>query len=113
MKSTDFINGIYKECVTNQLELYKHLLENTPNATDPTWIETIKIYKSLTNEEKKSILQFFKIVEVNTIASMLAIIDGDKAIYDDFISFSLIPENSENISGNLTNEFLQRDEMID
>lgn len=113
MKSTDFINGIYEECVTKQLELYNHLLENTPNATDPVWIENIKIYNSLTNEEKESMVQFFKIIEVNTIASLLAIIDGDKAISDDFVSFNLIPENSENISGNLTNEFLQRDEVIE
>ncbi|MFC7346934.1 hypothetical protein ACFQO9_09430 [Chryseobacterium zhengzhouense] len=113
MKSTDFINGIYKECITNQIELYENLLENTQNATDPIWIETIKIYKSLTNEEKISILKFFKIIEVNTVASLLSIIDGDKAIYDDFISFDLIPQNSENISGNLTNEFLQKDDMTD
>lgn len=112
MKSTDFINGIYKECISNQLKLYKNLLENTTNATDPIWIETIKIYKSLTKEEKKHILQFFKIIEVNTIASLFSIIDGNKAISDNFISFDLIPEGSENISGNLTDEFLQIDDEI-
>lgn len=113
MKSTDFINGIYDECITKQLNLYKNLLENTKNPTDPIWVEAIKIYNSLEEKEKESILKFFKIIEVNTVASLLSIIDGDKAIYDDFISFDLIPEKSENISGNLTYEFLQKDDMTD
>lgn len=110
--STDFINGIYKECITDQLKLYENLLENTANATDPVWIDIINIYKKLNDKEKTSFISFLKIVEVNTIASLLSIIDGDKPIHEDFVSFELKPENEENISGNLTYQFLEKDDLV-
>lgn len=112
MTSIDFINGIYKECVTEQLKLYESLLENTSNATDPVWIEIINVYKKLDDREKKSFIDFLKIVEVNTIASLLSIVDGDKPINNDFSTFEFKTENGENMSGNLTYTFLEKDDLV-
>ena len=112
MTSINFINGIYKECIKDQLKLYENLLENTANATDPIWIDIINIYKKLNDREKKSFIDFLKIVEVNTIASLLSIVDGDKPINDDFLSFELKAENGENMSGNLAYTFLEKDDLI-
>lgn len=111
MTSINFIDGIYKECVTEQLKLYENLLENTSNATDPIWTNIINIYKTFSDIEKKSFIDFLKIVEVNTIASLLSIIDGDKPINNDFSSFELKTESGENISGNLTYTFLEKDDL--
>lgn len=111
MTAKNFSDGIYKECIMDQLQLYENLLENIANATDPIWIDIINIYKKLNDREKKSFLDFLKIVEVNTIASLLSIIDGDKAMNDDFLSFELKAENGENMSGNLTYTFLEKDDL--
>ncbi|MDY3351213.1 hypothetical protein PG593_08640 [Riemerella anatipestifer] len=112
MTAEKFINGIYKECVTDQLKIYENLLENTPKATDPTWIDIINIYKNLSVKEKKSFIDFLKIVEVNTVASILSIIDGDKPINNNFLTFELKSESGENMSGDLTYRFLEKDDLI-
>lgn len=111
MKSKDFTNGIYRECVTDQLKLYKELLENTENATEPVWINIINIYKNFKEKDKSTFIDFLKIVEVNTIASLLSIIDGDKPIKNDFLTFEL-KEEGENLTGNLTHDFLELDDLL-
>ena len=52
MTAKNFSDGIYKECIMDQLQLYENLLENIANATDPIWIDIINIYKKLNDREK-------------------------------------------------------------
>ncbi|MFB3164969.1 transposase [Neobacillus sp. 179-J 1A1 HS] len=79
-----FVKSLYKSIVQENLELYKSLYKttNVTSNTDDYWRKALGLYINL-GEENKGVL--FKIIEqtmIDTISSMLGIIDGSSTLID-------------------------------
>lgn len=56
----NFIKSIYKTIVEEGKEEYKELLDNTTleEVTDKYWVEALKLYNDLTEENKERLIKF-------------------------------------------------------
>ncbi|PRA94538.1 transposase [Chryseobacterium sp. MYb7] len=108
MKAEEFVKILNRDVIKANLELYKSLLENTNEATDPIWKSILPMYINFSREEKEVFLKFLRIVEINTLSHVLGILDGTTHadnIEEDFI---LMTENkNEKINEDLQDLFLE------
>lgn len=77
-----FIRSLYKTIVQEGKSEYKELLDNTniDDATDKYWISALQLYGNLTEDNKKELLEVIELVIIDTISSMLGIIDGSSTL---------------------------------
>ncbi len=77
-----FIKSLYKTIVQEGKSEYKDLLENTKveDATDKYWISTLQLYDNLTEENREKLMGVIELVMIDTISSMLGIIDGSSTL---------------------------------
>lgn len=76
MKASEFIKAIRQNVITGDHTLYRDLLDNSDNASDPVWKSILPMYKSLTEDQKKSFLDFLRFVQVNTVSHIFEVLDG-------------------------------------
>ncbi|WP_027634476.1 hypothetical protein [Clostridium hydrogeniformans] len=77
-----FIRSLYKTIVQEGKNEYKELLDNTnvEEATDKYWISALQLYENLTEENKKKLMGVIELVMIDTISSILGIIDGSSTL---------------------------------
>ncbi|MFB1052311.1 transposase [Paraliobacillus sp. JSM ZJ581] len=77
-----FIRSLYKTIVQEGKSEYKGLLENTrvEDATDKYWISALQLYDNLTEENREKLMRVIELVMIDTISSMLGIIDGSSTL---------------------------------
>lgn len=77
-----FIKSLYKTIIQDGKGEYKGLLENTKleDATDKYWISTLELYDNLTEENREKLMKVIELVMIDTISSMLGIIDGSSTL---------------------------------
>lgn len=78
----NFIKGLYTTIVQEGKSEYKSLLDDTKveEATDKYWISALQLYDNLTEENREKLMQVIELVMIDTISSMLGIIDGSDTL---------------------------------
>ena len=77
-----FIRSLYKTIVQGGKNEYKELFDNTnvEEATDKYWISALQLYENLTEENKEKLMEVIELVMIDTISSILGIIDGSSTL---------------------------------
>ena len=77
-----FIKSLYKTIVQEGKGEYKSLLDNTRvgDATDKYWISALQLYDNLKEENREKLMGVIELVMIDTISSMLGIIDGSSTL---------------------------------
>lgn len=103
-----FIESIYKTIVTDGIEEYKNLLENTnyKEATDNYWINTLKLYDTLSSEQKEQMLKFAEQIIIDTISSVFGIFDGSSTLSGKDFEFE-VKINDVSTENELQDTFLE------
>ena len=111
MQSLKFVEAIRDRVIENNTRTYKDLLENTKDAKDPIWKEILPIYNNLTGEQKKSFLQFMRMVSVNTVSHIFGILDGSTYLNEENDRYNLSTESDGRLlNGELQDIFLELEE---
>lgn len=103
-----FVKSLYELIVKENLESYKDLYETTvvDSKTDPYYKETLNLYQSISEEKRVILMNIIEQTMVDTISSMLGIIDGSILLDDDSIEPKLFL-NSIDTVGELQDQFLE------
>lgn len=74
----EFIKKLYETIIEKGIDDYQSLLDNTSikDATDKYWICALELYDTLSSEQKTNMIQFAKLVMIDTISSVFGILDG-------------------------------------
>jgi len=77
-----FIKSIYKSIVEENRSLYKNLFDNTDvdKESDEYWKKSLKLYNSLSEENKEILIIIIQQTMIDTISNMLGIIDGSSTL---------------------------------
>lgn len=78
----EFIKGIYKTLVDEGVMIYKDLYENTSITGNiiEYWKQALKLYQTLTDEEKKIFFEIIKQTIIDTVSGMFGVIDGSSTL---------------------------------
>ena len=78
----NFIRSLYETIVQAGIEEYKVLLDNTniEDATDKYWISALQLYSNLAEDKKENLLRVIELIMIDTISSVLGIIDGSSTL---------------------------------
>ncbi len=108
MEPREFIQGVRESIVKSNLNTYQALFNTKDNITDPYWINALSFFSSLNDEQKVVFFNIVRQVEVDTISSFLAILDGIKIIKGQNSDFKLTTISDDLvINGDLQDIFLE------
>ncbi|MGG4610818.1 hypothetical protein [Providencia sp. Me31A] len=102
------INAIYQELFIENVAMYSGRLSriDDPSSNLGVFGKTRKIYSSLTDDEKKTIIDLIKIIIADTTSVLLGTIDGTHIPNNIDGDFELFYKN-EQIQGDLQDYFLE------
>lgn len=111
MQPLHFVSQIRKVAIDEGLENYKEIFNTKDNVTDEYYIKAIKFFNNLNAESKQTFFEIIREVEVDTVSTMLGILDGAIWLEDQENDFILTMENSKSIiNGDLQSIFLEEEE---
>ncbi|WP_423735137.1 hypothetical protein [Chitinophaga caseinilytica] len=111
MNALEFVTAIKREVIDNGMQGYENTLGNETAATDPLWIATRKLYSSLSSSDQSTLLQFVRLVQVDTLSHIFGILDGSSYLNEKRESFQLISEvDGETLNGDLQDILLEMEE---
>jgi hypothetical protein len=110
MNDEKFALEALKRVVDENINSYREMLSSFPreDARDPYWIKLFSLFDSMSVEDRDLLVQIMRQVSIDTIASLLSIIDGSG--YSDLKGLRLVDGNGNDIQGDLSNIFLSRAE---
>lgn len=113
MEPIDFVRGIRKSIVNDGLQVYHDILNNTSQseATDPYWIEVLQFFLSLNEVQQLLLLKLIRQIEVDTVSSIFAVLDGIAKIDNQSEEIHLTLNDSTQLSGDLQDIFLELEEF--
>lgn len=76
MKTEEFVQGVKKSVVEENVKIYRDLFESTDSASDPYWIRALSLYKSLDDEQRKVFIEVTRQVTIDAVSSVFAVMDG-------------------------------------
>lgn len=102
-----FVKALYKEVIESGIDEYKNLLDTTEvsNATDPCWISALGLYNDLTSEQKDKMLEFARLIMIDTISTVFGVMDGSSNLQGESFEFE-VSINGENTDNELQDTFL-------
>ena len=108
-----FVKSLYESIVKENLVLYKELYKTTEveTATDEYYKEALNLYNSLSEEKRDVIIRIIEQTMVDTISSMLGIIDGSIPLEEDDSLEPKLLLNSVDTDGELQDLFLEHVEV--
>ena len=107
---------LHQSIISENLTTYRELFESTNSneVTDPYWKDAIRLYTGLSNENKAILFKILEQIEVDTVSTVLRIIDEGLRIEDKELDFQLtINDHGKPINGDLQYLFLEYDEKIE
>ncbi len=111
MQPSHFVSQIKKIAIDEGLESYKEIFNTKDNVTDKYYIKAIKFFNNLDTESKQTFFEIIRAVEVDTVSTMLGILDSAIWLEDQENDFILTMENSKSIiNGDLQDMFLEEEE---
>ena len=78
MNNEEFVEKLYQSIIKENLASYQDLFHNTDlkDVTDSYWKESLNFFGELTDDNKKILFKIVEQVQVDTISTILGIIDG-------------------------------------
>lgn len=115
MSPEDFVRNLYLSAVTENLCLYRQMYEQSDEnqGTNPQWKACLALYRQLTQENQATLFQIIKQIQVDTVSTVLGIIDGVVTVEEE-VELELVDKGyNEIISGDLQDLFLAFNEDND
>lgn len=96
-------------CVDDNIDSYRQLLEKLPReeAKDPYWIKLLDFYDRSNNEDKEFILGIMRQVSIDSVASVLSIIDGS-GYSETNEELTLLDSSGNQLQGCILDSFLEQ-----
>jgi hypothetical protein len=112
MTPQQMTSSLLKYIVNENCEIYRDLFNNTniTSASDPYWQKAISFYNELDINQKESLFSIIRQTTVDTVSSVLGIIDGSTYLEGAEGEFTLLSNNREKLNGELQNFFLEQEE---
>ena len=110
----EFTQAIYTNIVEGNAQEYQDILEacDRSTITDEYWKRVTSLFDLLNDQDKKVLSTIFRQVAVDSIASVLAVLDSSSQLGEAFQEFSLKDSSGSTLSGDLHDYFLAIDEKI-
>lgn len=109
MNDRDLVQEFLSRCVDDNVDSYKQLLEKLPRdeAKDPYWIKLLDFYDRSNNEDRQFIIELMRQVSIDSVASVLSIIDGVgyTELNEDLV---LSDDHGNSLQGDLSDMFLEK-----
>jgi putative transposase len=115
LNTKEIIKQLHQTIIEDDLNVYRQLYKDTDlnEATDPYWKEALKFYSLLTREHKEVLFKIIEQVEVDTLSSILGVLDNGIVIEEEEVEFKLTMNgDNEQVNGDLHEQFLMYDEEI-
>jgi len=104
-----FVKSLYELIVKENLESYKDLFITTvvDSKTDSYYKAALNLYNSISVEKREVLMKIIEQTMVDTISSMLGIIDGSVPLDEDDSIEPKLLLNSVDTEGELQDKFLE------
>lgn len=113
MNAEDFVSALRNELMGDLLNQYKEIYKSPhKEATDSFYKESITLYNSLNGNQRDILFSIKRQVIVDTISSMLAIIDGISMLSVQDEMLELKEKGGPTLSGELQDIFLVQEENL-
>jgi len=108
MNNKVFVKKIYESIIVQNSEINKDIFQNTDMNTvkNAYWVNALKFYKELSEENKDTLFMIIKQIQVDTISNLFGVIDGVVTFSEDVNNFNF-SINNEEIHGELQDLFLE------
>ena len=97
--------GLKQRVVDENVGLYATVLDSTGAATEPAWIDAMRLYRSLAAEDQDAFMAFVRNAVIDSVSSVLAIVDG-VSVLDGQEGEVVMTCGRDVVSGDLQSEFL-------
>ena len=108
-RNEQFVKSLYVSIVEPNLKHYDKMLNTELRLDikiDEYWFTTLEFYQKLSDKEKHIIMNMTRQTIIDTISSVLGIIDGSSTLYDCDLEPKLLLDNIDT-EGELQDEFLE------
>ena len=118
MTSNELVLSLRKTIITDNIEYYKDVFENTKPEMikDRLFFRIYSLYQSLSQEQRSTVIELVRQVQVDTLSNFLGILDGSSTLSGykgDFLLayYENEPQNIQNnLAGDLQDIFLEIEE---
>jgi hypothetical protein len=112
MDSRTFAVGLLRSVVEEGSRAYEDMFTGSrpDQSTDPYGRRALSLFHSLTPEQKQDFFEVLRQVSVDTVSSVLAILDGVSFINGYTERYILVYGDGQNLSGDLQSLFLVEEE---
>ena len=109
-----FVKSVYKSIVEDNKILYENLFRNTnvDEVSDEYWVKSLKLYNSLSEENKEMLLTIIEQIMIDSISNMMGILDGSSTLSECDVEPKLYL-NGVDTDGELQDLFLNFAEEIE
>lgn len=111
MTSEKFVRQLRKYVVDDEVRFYSETLikSDRQEVTDRYWSDLTHLYDNLNAAQKSVLLQLVRQVSVDTVASLLGIIDGLSYFEEATGQFSLTMHGDTELAGDLQEQFFMQE----
>lgn len=110
MQPIEFVSGIKESIIDSGIQEYRDLFNTTDRAkaTDPYWIKALSLFDTLNHQQKENLFSIINLIQINTVSSFFAILDGVSVMRVGQPDFALTAIGSNQpINGDLSELFLE------
>jgi hypothetical protein len=108
MKTRDLCQSLLKDACEDNISFYQGLIEDEPldAVADEHWRKVIALARTLTPEQRETLLQLARRSAIDAISRICGGIDGSTQLGGKFLSLSLVDGDGQQHAGSLQDEFL-------
>ena len=113
MNAEDFSSGLMRKVIDQGMEMYRDMYRNgrAEVSRDPWGKRALTLFHSLEPEQQEVLFEIMQQVSVDTVSSVLAILDGVSPLEGEFEDYTLAYDGGEKLNGDLQSLFLAEDEQ--
>jgi len=105
MHARAMAEGFKTHVVDANMATYSSLLRSAEEATNPVWVDGMRLFRSLEPDSQQAFIAFMRNVAIDSVSSVLAIVDG-VAFLDGQDGDVVMTCGGGRVSGDLQGEFL-------
>lgn len=108
MSKDEFVDVLIKNILSENIDLYKSVYNHMERSeiTEPHWQESVKMFDSLTEQNKSIFFKIINQVQIDTISNVLGVLDGISYTPQD--GEFILTHNSEKINEDIQSLFLSK-----
>jgi hypothetical protein len=110
MTDEEMVSGLKKRIIDSNLETYITMFNagKILPESEPDWIEQVKFFNGLGEEEKRIFFSVIRQTQIDTLAGALAFLDGSYWVkgQDEDLKLVCLDNPEEKLNGDLTDIFL-------